>query len=347
MNVSCAFSNIKNILRNELEGAKNEISIAVAWFTNNELFELLLKKASEGLRINIVLINDYTNNRPDGLPLQSLIDNGIQLYFGSHETPMHNKFCIIDNETLITGSYNWTYYAEYKNQENIVIFKQNNDLIKSYQDEFFRLISLATSISNIVPNLYPKSNIMDSAIYLAEDYYYHAQEALMEGNRNVALSLLKSASQLQPDNINVERKRQEVYTHLKNNWDKEYEISQIRFDEDKTIIYFKVETRNCHFFGPKHEHAWFIRDSNNFDQVYKMTSVRNLMRNSSNPKDLLDDEKYSFTMHSSYPNQLHSCELHFPPLPNHIRMIDLIEGSSNKLDEVHWNFFDYRLPNRV
>lgn len=34
---------------------------------------------------------------------------------------MHNKFCVIDNQIVITGSYNWSDNAEYKNDENISI----------------------------------------------------------------------------------------------------------------------------------------------------------------------------------------------------------------------------------
>ena len=33
---------------------------------------------------------------------------------------MHNKFAIIDNFILITGSFNWTDKAVEKNQENLI-----------------------------------------------------------------------------------------------------------------------------------------------------------------------------------------------------------------------------------
>jgi phosphatidylserine/phosphatidylglycerophosphate/cardiolipin synthase-like enzyme len=44
---------------------------------------------------------------------------------------MHNKFCVIDYETVITGSYNWTRQAAI-NEENIVVFKD-----KKQADQFF------------------------------------------------------------------------------------------------------------------------------------------------------------------------------------------------------------------
>ena len=38
---------------------------------------------------------------------------------------MHNKFCIIDNDLVITGSYNWTFKARL-NDENVIV---NNDVL--------------------------------------------------------------------------------------------------------------------------------------------------------------------------------------------------------------------------
>jgi phosphatidylserine/phosphatidylglycerophosphate/cardiolipin synthase-like enzyme len=34
---------------------------------------------------------------------------------------MHDKFCVIDNQVVVTGSYNWTNNAEFRNDENITI----------------------------------------------------------------------------------------------------------------------------------------------------------------------------------------------------------------------------------
>lgn len=51
---------------------------------------------------------------------------------------MHNKFAIIDDEIVMTGSFNWTTQAVKSNQEN-VIFIQNENLAKIYAEEFEKL----------------------------------------------------------------------------------------------------------------------------------------------------------------------------------------------------------------
>lgn len=51
---------------------------------------------------------------------------------------MHEKYCVIDNLTTITGSYNWTSNAEHRNDENITIEKNNSELASAYTRDFLK-----------------------------------------------------------------------------------------------------------------------------------------------------------------------------------------------------------------
>ncbi len=51
---------------------------------------------------------------------------------------MHNKFCVIDNQVVITGSYNWSTNAEFKNDENVSIQLDPEQATK-YSVEFRKL----------------------------------------------------------------------------------------------------------------------------------------------------------------------------------------------------------------
>ena len=48
---------------------------------------------------------------------------------------MHNKFVVIDDSHLITGSFNWTVQAGKSNQENILVV-DNPYYIEKYNTEF-------------------------------------------------------------------------------------------------------------------------------------------------------------------------------------------------------------------
>ena len=51
---------------------------------------------------------------------------------------MHNKIFIIDEEIVITGSYNPTRNGDENNNENLVIIYDKN-IAKKYVDEFNKL----------------------------------------------------------------------------------------------------------------------------------------------------------------------------------------------------------------
>jgi hypothetical protein len=150
--LSVYFENIKEELLCELDKAKESILIAVCWFTDRELYDKLSEKLSCGIKISLIIHNDYINNRKTGLPFQNLIDKGCNFYFSEGiNQMMHNKFCIIDKDVLISGSFNWTYHAEY-NFENILIVKNQPEIISAFSEEFKRFAKLFDKIKNIKYN---------------------------------------------------------------------------------------------------------------------------------------------------------------------------------------------------
>lgn len=56
---------------------------------------------------------------------------------GYFENIMHHKFCVIDLQTTIHGSYNWTNKAQY-NRETLEV-SGGRDIAEKFADEFIRL----------------------------------------------------------------------------------------------------------------------------------------------------------------------------------------------------------------
>jgi len=63
-----------------------------------------------------------------------LLDNYIAIIQDRHAGIMHNKIAIIDGRILFTGSYNWSQSAEETNQENLLEFIDEEEIIKIYQE---------------------------------------------------------------------------------------------------------------------------------------------------------------------------------------------------------------------
>jgi hypothetical protein len=199
--VKAHFNNIRSFIILELEKANKSLKVAVYWFTNHELFDLLYKKQLNGVQCELIIHNDYINNRDSGLPFQKFIDAGGKFYFSDEENPMHNKFCIIDNEILINGSYNWTYYAESKNRENVLIIEQEKDVVKAFETEFSQLIELVKplqSITHLTKFEVEENNLLRNRDYLAHDIIYQAKSS----NKP---ELAKKAFEIAPNNLGIQK----------------------------------------------------------------------------------------------------------------------------------------------
>ena len=115
------FQDIQNSILKELEVARVSIIVVMAWFTNELLSRKLIEKYKEGLDVKVVIYDDGINRR-HSVDLAGIPTIRIKSTRGGI---MHNKFCVIDNQVVITGSYNWSTNAEFRNDENISIIRDN------------------------------------------------------------------------------------------------------------------------------------------------------------------------------------------------------------------------------
>lgn len=136
MQTEAVFENIAERIQEEISKANKSIYIAVAWFTNKNLFNELVKKAKNGCAISLIISNDEINQN-SSIDFERLISPNSKVYkIGNGNTElMHNKFCVIDYSTVITGSYNWSYKAE-SNFENVIITNNDTLLAEQFISEF-------------------------------------------------------------------------------------------------------------------------------------------------------------------------------------------------------------------
>lgn len=128
------FQYIQNKILNELNTARVSILVVMAWFTNETLAAKLIEKYNEGIDVKVAIYDDGINRR-HGVDLAGVPTERIKSSKGGM---MHNKFCVIDNQIVITGSYNWSLNAEFKNDENISIIR-NNKTASDYSVEYRNL----------------------------------------------------------------------------------------------------------------------------------------------------------------------------------------------------------------
>ena len=136
METQAFFENIREEIQARLNVAQKEIDLAVAWLTDRVLFETVCKKATNGISVRLLITDDDINKF---LPISNLSTNGGKVYKVS-ERLMHNKFCVIDREVVITGSYNWTNKARNENLENITVTSGDAFFAMQFVQEFNRIV---------------------------------------------------------------------------------------------------------------------------------------------------------------------------------------------------------------
>ncbi len=129
------------VLSRELERADYSIKCAFYEFDNEPLAEVLISEFESGVDIEIIVDNKYLDEKPleslerEGIPIYSDEDRGTR-----YDNYMHDKFCVIDNFTLITGSANPTENGMNYNDNNIIVV-DSVSLSKNYLNEFEQMKS--------------------------------------------------------------------------------------------------------------------------------------------------------------------------------------------------------------
>lgn len=145
----------RDAILKELTGAKSNIDVAMYVLTDRELSKALVSAQKRGVNVRVIL--DSKSAEEIGYSkhyflcernVEVRLDYTHRTYEDKHEGIMHNKFAIIDNQILITGSYNWTHSAEKLNDENLLIIKESETLIRKFTDAFTKLWNRSKPIGN-------------------------------------------------------------------------------------------------------------------------------------------------------------------------------------------------------
>jgi len=117
----------------EISKAQKTIDVVMYNLTNREISQELIKAKGRGVWVRVFLDPGEGNGRYS--KGRYLMGKGIDVRFYTGNGLMHNKFAVIDNRILITGSFNWTAAAERENQENLLIITDEN-AVKQYAQRF-------------------------------------------------------------------------------------------------------------------------------------------------------------------------------------------------------------------
>ncbi len=123
-------------LIDEIRSAKKSISFMAFSYTHDELGEAMMDMYESGITVRGVFDEKQISRHSKYAKMEEI---GMQVRIDESPGTMHHKVIIIDEQTVITGSYNFSRNAETNNSENLLIIKNNKSIGKAYMEEFHRL----------------------------------------------------------------------------------------------------------------------------------------------------------------------------------------------------------------
>ena len=135
--------NCSLVIANSIDQAKKEIFVAAYSFTDMHIAKALIKAKQRGVDVKVLIDRSQIDNNI--FAVSFLQKNNVYVKVDYQPAIAHNKTMIIDGTTVITGSYNYTYSANEKNAENVLIIQDKN-LTKLYIENWRRRNDASVSI---------------------------------------------------------------------------------------------------------------------------------------------------------------------------------------------------------
>ena len=117
--------------------ARRQILVQAFSFTHDGIAQALVAAHHRGVEVKLIADREQTMQMEHGqVPLMAAA--GVQVWLDGEHQSAHNKIMVLDDDTVITGSYNFTKAAQFKNAENVLVLHGNRALAQQYQANWQR-----------------------------------------------------------------------------------------------------------------------------------------------------------------------------------------------------------------
>jgi phosphatidylserine/phosphatidylglycerophosphate/cardiolipin synthase-like enzyme len=118
-----------------LNKAKTTIDMQAYSFTSTDIAAALAQAHDRGVKVRAIL-DRKENETGQYSGATYLVNHQVPTWTDGKHPIAHNKIMIVDGETVITGSFNFTQQAENSNAENLLIITGKPKLAAAYEANF-------------------------------------------------------------------------------------------------------------------------------------------------------------------------------------------------------------------
>jgi len=119
--------------------ARQAVYVQAYLFTSRALAHALIDAWQRGVKVDVLTDREMVTKGENSL-IPLLAEAGIPVGLETRYAAAHNKIILIDPQeaagAVITGSYNFTYSAQARNAENLLILRGNPELARAYLDNW-------------------------------------------------------------------------------------------------------------------------------------------------------------------------------------------------------------------
>lgn len=117
-----------------LRDARKTVLVQAYSFTSVPIAQALVDAHKRGVEVQVILDKSQRTERYTGATFLS--NAGVPVFIDADHKIAHNKVMIIDGQTVITGSFNFTKAAESGNAENVLLILHAPELAGKYTDNW-------------------------------------------------------------------------------------------------------------------------------------------------------------------------------------------------------------------
>jgi phosphatidylserine/phosphatidylglycerophosphate/cardiolipin synthase-like enzyme len=118
-----------------LNNAKKDIRFMAFQFTLDDVAQTMLAKSKQGVKVQGIF--EATGSKTAASEMPMMLCAGLPVRQDGNKFILHHKVMIIDDNTVITGSFNFSANAAASNDDNLIII-QDKDLAAQYIAEYNR-----------------------------------------------------------------------------------------------------------------------------------------------------------------------------------------------------------------
>jgi phosphatidylserine/phosphatidylglycerophosphate/cardiolipin synthase-like enzyme len=118
-----------------IDVARSQVLVQAYSFTHRGIAHALVRAHRRGIDVQVIADREQVEGF-ESAAMRDLIEGGVSVFTDAEHAAAHNKVIVIDREskqcTVVTGSFNFTFAAQNRNAENVLVLHGNPALANAF-----------------------------------------------------------------------------------------------------------------------------------------------------------------------------------------------------------------------